>query len=175
MGIIYQDSSVNKIQSVTCPDVGSYQCIIRNSVGSIIGEMIPLSVAFVTSFPEAESSVTWQSEDDTADSKLIILNVDQNDTGRQTPVRELQCMANVRPLYGLGLIWLKDGRPFLVFLTHSMTRQVRLCAGGVTFTDSATVRVMERLILQTRWLLNTGSVWKGALLFSALLVMKQDI
>ena len=30
---------------------------------------------------------------------------------RHTPVRELQCMGNVRPLYGLELIWLKDGKP----------------------------------------------------------------
>eukprot|EP00090_Calanus_glacialis_P041134 TRINITY_DN7227_c0_g1_i2.p1 TRINITY_DN7227_c0_g1~~TRINITY_DN7227_c0_g1_i2.p1 ORF type:complete len:2186 (-),score=220.82 TRINITY_DN7227_c0_g1_i2:579-7136(-) len=78
-----------KIQSVTRPDAGSYQCIAKNSVGSIISEMIPLSVAFMTSFPENSGgtvrvkmghaavftfpsissepapSVTWQSDDNT--------------------------------------------------------------------------------------------------------------
>ena len=34
-----------KIQSVSQNDAGSYQCIARNSVGSIISEMIPLTVA----------------------------------------------------------------------------------------------------------------------------------
>ena len=34
-----------KIQSVSQDDAGSYQCIARNSVGSIISEMIPLTVA----------------------------------------------------------------------------------------------------------------------------------
>ena len=70
-------------------DQGSYQCIARNSVGSIISEMIPLSVAYMTpfdplattrmrvkmghsalfSFPNISSepvpSVTWQSDDNT--------------------------------------------------------------------------------------------------------------
>jgi hypothetical protein len=70
-------------------DQGSYQCIARNSVGSIISEMIPLSVAYMTEFaPLAAStlrvrtghaavfqfpnissepgpSVTWQSDDNT--------------------------------------------------------------------------------------------------------------
>ena len=88
-----------KIQSVTRPDAGSYQCIARNSVGSIISEMIPLSVAFMTSFSETGPSVTWQSEDNTllygtkyattADNKLVILNVDQSDTGRGPPTPNL--------------------------------------------------------------------------------------
>ena len=34
-----------KIQSVEREDAGSYQCIAKNSVGSILSEMIPLSVA----------------------------------------------------------------------------------------------------------------------------------
>ena len=34
-----------KIQSVARTDAGSYQCIARNSVGSIVSEMIPLTVA----------------------------------------------------------------------------------------------------------------------------------
>ena len=34
-----------KIQSVARGDAGRYQCIARNSVGSIISEIIPLSVA----------------------------------------------------------------------------------------------------------------------------------
>jgi len=35
-----------KIQSVEREDAGSYQCIAKNSVGSILSEMIPLSVAW---------------------------------------------------------------------------------------------------------------------------------
>jgi len=79
-----------KIQSVSQDDAGSYQCIARNSVGSIISEMIPLTVAFMTSFPETPGggvvkvrqghaavftfpnitsepspSVSWQSDDNT--------------------------------------------------------------------------------------------------------------
>ena len=79
-----------KIQSVTRGDAGSYQCIARNSVGSIISEMIPLTVAFMTSFPDTDGggglrvalghaavftfpeivsepgpSVSWQSDDNT--------------------------------------------------------------------------------------------------------------
>ena len=34
-----------KIQSVQRSDAGRYQCIARNSVGSILSEMIPLTVA----------------------------------------------------------------------------------------------------------------------------------
>lgn len=34
-----------KIQSVQRTDAGSYQCIAKNSVGSILSEMIPLTVA----------------------------------------------------------------------------------------------------------------------------------
>ena len=34
-----------KIQSVQRSDAGSYQCVARNSVGSILSEMIPLTVA----------------------------------------------------------------------------------------------------------------------------------
>merc|ERR550532_1899735 len=76
-----------KIQSVEREDAGSYQCIAKNSVGSILSEMIPLSVAFMTSFPdnsggrlkvklghaavfsfpnitsEPSPSVSWQSDD----------------------------------------------------------------------------------------------------------------
>ena len=79
----------SQIQSVVRDDQGSYQCIARNSVGSIISEMIPLSVAYMTpfdplamtrmrvkmghsalfSFPNISSepvpSVTWQSDDNT--------------------------------------------------------------------------------------------------------------
>ena len=78
-----------KIQSVARSDAGSYQCIARNSVGSIISEMIPLTVAFMTSFPDTDGgglrvalghaavftfpeivsepgpSVSWQSDDNT--------------------------------------------------------------------------------------------------------------
>ena len=75
-----------KIQSVVKEDQGNYQCIARNSVGSIISELIPLSVAYMTTFspPDTTSlrvktghaavfsipniasepapSVTWQSD-----------------------------------------------------------------------------------------------------------------
>ena len=78
-----------KIQSVVKEDQGNYQCIARNSVGSIISELIPLSVAYMTTFspPDTTSlrvktghaavfsipniasepapSVTWQSDDNT--------------------------------------------------------------------------------------------------------------
>jgi len=48
----YTSEHFFKIQSTSRNDAGSYQCIAKNSVGSIISEMIPLSVAYMSEFSD---------------------------------------------------------------------------------------------------------------------------
>ena len=44
-------------------------------------------------------------------SPQIIVPPSDLTISRHTPVKELQCIANARPLYELQQIWLKDGKP----------------------------------------------------------------
>ena len=83
---------------------------------------------------------------------------------RQSPVTELQCIANARPLYELEMIWLKDGKlieesgvPYsfndlwnrtLSLLSVDFVHQgtytcaVRMRTGGPVLRESAKVRVI---------------------------------
>jgi hypothetical protein len=85
---------------------------------------------------------------------------------RQSPVTELQCIANARPLYELEMIWLKDGRlieesgvPYSfndlwnrtlsllsVDFVHegTYTCAVRMRTGGPVLRESAKVRVIGK-------------------------------
>ncbi len=96
----------------------------------------------------------------------IIVPPDNITIVRHTPVTELQCIANARPLYELELTWFKDGRPVeetgipysfndlwnrtLSLLSADFvhngvyTCRVRMRTGGPTLTASAEVKVIEK-------------------------------